>query len=282
MQMRRWGVAVSCLLLVACDRSTSPGVTTPADVNSSGHAEIPAPTGRVADLVRELGSSDRQTAADAATTLGEMGRDVVAAIPALVDLATFDEPGSYGVFPGLRAADALKKIDVAMTVPRLADCLSDPSKRYWAARILGEIGQPAEPAIPQLVEALRAIRVAQTADERQASASAAAALAQIRPRGLGALVSEMGHDDPNVRRIAVWATPRGDDGIPAIDELTRCLEDDDPEVRALAAHALADIGAEAKRVLPLMADALKHEQIPLVRMNLGIAMDRLTKCPNPD
>ena len=221
--------------------------------------DTPAPTERVGELVKLLQSSDRQVAFDAATELGRMGSDAIAEIHALVDLETFDEKGSYIVHHTVAAGEALSKIDAKAAVPYLTKALQHPSKRYWAARVLGEFGDTAKPAIPALVDVLRAVTSAQTENERDASAQAAAALARIRPHGLSALISEMGHKDKGVRRLAVWATPRGPDGKPAVETLAWRLSDADPDIRWLAANALANIGSDASDALSFIKIALDKE-----------------------
>lgn len=237
--------------------------------------KLEEPTGRIAELVMLLKSDNRQTAFDAATELGNMGSSATSAIPALVDIGTFNEQGTYKRYPSLAAGKALSKIKPEAAVPYLAKALQAPEKRYWAARILGEFGAIAEPAIPGLVDAIRTVIVAQTSDERDASAQAAAALAKIRPRGLSALIGEMGHDNSKVRYLAVWATPRGIDGKPAIETLAETLSDVDPDIRTLAAHALADIGPEAKHVLTIIRLSLDKERNPRVVGALLQAIDSI-------
>lgn len=237
---------------------------------------LPMPTGRVARLIEQLESSDRQAAFDAATELGNMGSDAIAAIPALVDLATFDEKGSHRIHPTLAAGEALSKISIQAAVPHLIESLELHNKRYWASKILGEFGADARPAVPALVDAVRAVARAQTEDEQSASAQAAAALARIRPQGLSALVSEMGHKDVAVRKLAVWATPRGADGKPAVNALAQRLSDDDSEIRTLAANALADIGPDAREALPFIKMALNKERNEFAVLALKGAMDSVT------
>jgi len=281
---------LTCLVLLtflACgcgDSNTAESPDSTTKGNDSTKTEesekLPKPTGRVARLVEQLQNSDRQVAFDAATELGEMGSDAIAAIPALVDLATFDEKGSHRIHPTLAAGEALPKINAEAAVPYLVKSLKLREKRYSAARILGEFGPTARPAIPALVDAMRAVTTAQTEDERSASAQAAAALAKIRPHGLSALVSEMGHNDTAVRKLAVWATPRGADGKPAVNVLAQRLSDSDSEIRSLAANALADIGPGATDALPFIKMALDKERSGLVVFALQRALDSVTNNSN--
>lgn len=247
----------------------------PAPSGCRDTADLPEPSGRVGDLVAQLQSDDRQVAFGAATELGNMGPDAIAAIPALVDLATFDEAGSYRVYPGLAAGEALAKISPKAAVPYLVKALRQPHRRYWAARILGEFGSTARPAVSALVDALRTVKSAQTDDERNASAQAAAALANIRPEGLSALISQMGHDNAEVRTLAVWATPRGPDGRPAVEVLAWRLSDADNDIRRLAAIALGDIGPQANAALPFLRMAIEKERDLIVRFSMLGALESI-------
>ncbi|MCH8879582.1 MAG: HEAT repeat domain-containing protein [Planctomycetes bacterium] len=241
----------------------------------------PDPTGGIAQLVTELQSIDRQVAYNAATELGNMGPEAIAAIPALVELATFDEKGTYRVYPGLAAIEAIPRISAESAVAYLIRALQEPSKRYWAAHLLGGFGDVARPAVLPLVDALRAVTEAQTEDERSASAAAAAALATIRPHGLSTLIGEMGHDDSEVRKLAVWATPRGSDGKPVVEELGSRLSDPDRAVRRLAAIALADIGADASDALPFIEMAMQEERDGFVLSELRRALENIQKSSDP-
>lgn len=272
-------------LVYGCRGSNTPDTPDPTTKgNRSPETDesntLPKPTGRVAELVESLQSTDRQVAFDAATELGEMRSDALAAIPALVDLATFDEKGSHRVHPTLAAGEAIPKIDTEAAVPYLTESLKLPNKRYWAARILGEFGRSAKPAISALVDALRAVTSAQTEDERDGSAQAAAALAKIGPHGLSALISEMGHNDKEVRKLAVWATPRGANGKPAVNVLAQRLSDGDSDIRSLAANALADIGPDATDALPFIKIALDKERSGFTVFALQRALASINKNSN--
>ncbi len=225
-------------------------------------SDLPKPSGHIAELVADLRSNDRQIAFGAATELGNLGPNAVAAIPALVDLATFDDKGSHRISPGLAAIEALSKISEEKSVPYLIKALEQPRKRYWAARILGDFGENARPAVSALVEALRAVTTSQNADEEDASAQAAAALMKIRPEGLSALISEMEHNSPEVRKLAVWATALFSctDAKPAVATLARCLSDQDPDIRRLAANSLDNIGSDAEEALFDLRWAIERER----------------------
>lgn len=244
-------------------------------VTNSGYHELPSPSGRIAELVELLQSSDRQVAYDAARELGAIGSKAKSAIPALIKLATSHEEGSYRVHPSLQAQKALASIDTDLAVQGLIESLIDPNQRFWAARILGDWGSVSMPAIPGLVEALRGVTRAQSQDQIDASAQAAASLGRIGPEGISALISEMSHQDPRVRELAIWATPRGEAGIPAIGTLSKCLSDDDADVRQLAALAIADIGPAASVAESKINRALETEKVGQVRYALRSALEAI-------
>jgi len=189
-----------------------------------------------------------------------------------VELATFDEKGSHKVHPTLAAGEALSKISADASVPLLIEALKEPRKRFWAAQILGGLGDTATEAIPELVEAVREVATAVTDDERNASAQAANALANIRPKGLSALISEMGHDHPEVRCLAIQFVPDGSDGKPAVEALARRLADTQDDVRRLAAIALKDIGPDAEAAILFLEIARKKERKGFVLFSIENAL----------
>jgi HEAT repeat protein len=238
-------------------------------------SRLPKAEGKIASLIKSLHDTDRQVAFDAAMALGEIGTDAVSAIPDLVDLATFDEQGSYRVHPSLAAGEAIHKINPKAAIPYLVESLEQPEKRYWAARILGEMGPTATASVPSLVRALREVVFSQTDDERSGCAQAAVALAEIRPRGLSALIREMTHENREVRNLAVWATPRGPGGKPAVNALALRLTDEDVEIRRMAAIALGDIGPDAADAIPHIEFALKRERDGMVVFDLQRALQAI-------
>ena len=238
---------------------------------------LPPPTGAVAVLVAKLRSANRQVAFDAATELGNMEPKAVAAIPALVDLATFDEAGAHAVHPTLAAGEALPKISAQLAVPHLIEAVKQPHKRYWAAKILGGFGEAARPAIPALVDALRAVATAQTGNEYDACVPAGFALAAIPPDGLSALIHEMGHRNVEVRKLAIQCVPEGSGGKPAVQELERRLSDSEPEVRAMAAGKLARIGPDAKDAIGFLERAIRRETGGSALSSMRMALESIQR-----
>ncbi len=235
------------------------------------------PTGRVKELVEILRGNDRAAAYDAAIRLGEMKQEAVAAVPALVDVATLDDPGFHNRHPGLEAGKALTKISPEKAVPLIAEILSNPERRFWAAYWLREWGKTSDPAVPALVRAVRDLPNAATENERHACNQAAVALAAIRPRGLLVLINELTHDNPEVRSLAAWAIPRDEAGKIAVPELSRLLSDKNSKVRAQAATTLGNIGPHAKDALQFLKMRLEIEQDRQVRGTILVAIKWIEK-----
>jgi HEAT repeat protein len=113
---------------------------------------------------------------------------------------------------------------------------ADAATRHaLAAQAMGFIGPPAAAAAPDLEAALR------QGDQRLASA-AAAALGNLGPTALPALIRSLAHPNPVIRQAASYGLsfPRTN-ATPAIPALCRALADTNEAVRASAAYALTRI-----------------------------------------
>lgn len=102
----------------------------------------------------------------------------------------------------------------------LIDMLIDDrpaTERFAAAYQLGLLHSDAEPAVPHLVSALREVANPRppaeqststdeqsTQDPHMVATMAASALANIRPKGISALIDELEHESPAVRALAAW------------------------------------------------------------------------------
>ena len=138
------------------------------------------------------------------------------------------------------AARALAALGEQAVWP-LAHVLHDRYVGLFAARILGQIGEPAVPAV--LLVLAQARRSPDCADWDPAFAHATVALAEVGAPALGPVLCML-HDEQelaNVRTGLVWVLGRM--GEIAAPRLVAALKDEDPLVREAAAAELARIGS---------------------------------------
>jgi HEAT repeat protein len=137
------------------------------------------------------------------------------------------------------AASRLGDMAVASTIPVLREALDDGERdvRAAAARSLGLFGDVA--SAPAIVE--------QLADGRLPRGLAAHALMTVGPDVLPALHAQIGHEDSNVRAVAVrLAGLLG--GADEAEAAEAALVEPAADVRAAAAETLARIGSPASAV----------------------------------
>ena len=210
----------------------------------------------VTDLAAQLADKSAMVRAHAAWALGCVGKGAKSAAPALVKTAADTDfhvrresvealkaigdaelanPVLAAALedkdPSVRVAalDALTEFGAA-SVPVLANALSKPDTRYWAALAIGELGPVAKGALPQLTEAL--------ADEH-----------------------------PEVRREVLLAIGRlGAEAAPAVPAISPLVADKEQSVRSAAAYALGQIGPPAKPALEALREGMnsKDELLPTV------------------
>jgi len=195
----------------------------------------------------------RQTAA---TVLGNVGPQP-GVVTALVN-ALACKDWQYG-YVREAAAEALGKMGSAAgdAVPALSDALDD---EFWfvreaAAEALGGMGPQARGSVPALTCAL--------GDEGWSVREAAlAAIERLLPNGevVSALIEGLGNDSPSTRWGAALALKEmGSRAASAVPTLVRLLEeDDDNDVRRVAAEALGDIG-EQEEAVPALTQALEDK-----------------------
>jgi HEAT repeat protein len=249
-----------------------------------------APRKVVRKLCQRLGEVDPQAQAKIAQELGRLGAETAVApllgllaapapagaaaaaallqigpmaLPALLDALAAGSP-----LVSLAAADVLARAGVP-AVPGLVRLLTDPhrSDRSTVADVLGRIGPPAQPAVTALLQTL----LDQHASVREA---AAAALQKINPewprsreaedavpmlvRGL----TPLAHQPAALARNASEALIRI--GPPAVSALLEALEDDEHELRQIAAaRILGLIRPVIRAVVPALVDVLNHKAGPI-------------------
>ncbi len=174
------------------------------------------------------------------------------------------------------AAEALGKIGPSArnAVPALIEALENDadSKGAWtAANALAKIGPDAEAAVPALIRALQR-------DEDESGAWAAAhALTEIAPRDrevISALVKMSETGPPHMRWAVVVVLPNIGPGVKEVGPAVRkvLIEDEDQNVRMMAATSLGMIARSDKEEVPALIKALEEDTDAGVRSTVAGAL----------
>lgn len=161
----------------------------------------------------------------------------------------------------------------------LIDMLIDDrpaTERFAAAYQLGLLHQEAEPAVPHLVSALREVanprppaqqftstEEPSIQDPHMVATMAASALANIRPKGISALIDELEHESPAVRALAAWglgAVRRDTEEVVAALTNLRGREQDSIVIKAID-ESIEEI-ANPPRIEPGQVSASTKEDSP--------------------
>ncbi len=238
---------------------------------------------RLSEWIKLLESQDLATRLGAARSLGEMGADARAAVPALIQrLADRD------AFVPTAAADSLGAIgpEAAEAIPAMAKTFERSSgfDRGIIGPAIARIGPKAVPKLVELTrtsddfarwEATRALRLigagAVQAEARllellsdpNASTRVEAALAlwKIRPRksAFDTFVQALNDPDEFARSEAIQALAQlGDEAAPVLPNLIRALGDQTASIRASAAMAIGKIGPRARSAVPAVLESVSH------------------------
>lgn len=154
-------------------------------------------------------------------------------------------------------------------VPLLIEALvhDDPTIRRAAAQALGQLRSPVDngldlqPAVPHLESMI------QTDTDPLARLHAAEAIWNITgdKRVVPGLIEALGHDDVEVRRLAVCLIGLVQADLhDVLKPLITALADPDPFVGATAAEVLADHGAAAAEALPFLERLLSEDEFTRV------------------
>jgi HEAT repeat protein len=190
--------------------------------------------------------------------LGRLGKKPEQVLPVLLERLQDHEPfvrrsaalglGVYGREAGRALPDLLVMVDKDEGMVRSA-----------AAFALGAIGSAPARVVPALSKALRAT---DKSDREEIRDRAAQALGKLGHAGETALLEALGDNDREVRLVAakaLWKSAHRPEAIAAIANL---LQESDEKVREQAAHAVHEIGADARTALATLIAALKdHEDV---------------------
>jgi HEAT repeat protein len=174
----------------------------------------PGAADAVGALAQALEDRDEGVRRESAEALGKIGHAAKSAVPTLLN-ALGDEKASVT----MHAAWALGRIG-GEAVPQLIETLKDARRQYAVVVILGDIGPAAEPAVAQLA----------------------------------ALLSEPKLGPDLGREILLALAHIGPAAREAVPALLKILDDEESQLRASAAWALAKIGA--REAVPILIKAL--------------------------
>jgi HEAT repeat protein len=252
--------------------------------------QAPASVRAVPALVDMLRNRPARLRLEAARSLGQLGLDVRAALPALEEALKGDDTAVRRA-----AADAQGQIGTE-ALPDLTRLLgnADARLREGAARALGQMGLPARSALPALMRLMKdpdpAVRTqvalalwnidqnAEVAlpilrmvivdvdnrDRWEAIEAVGTISVQANPpiRGLMTpVVSALKDRDARVRtQAAKWLFRREKQASVVVPLLRDAVTDRDISVRIASVEALGELGAEA-RVVPLLTTALEDRDL---------------------
>jgi hypothetical protein len=167
----------------------------------------------------------------AVRTLVHMGADARDAMPALVSALK-----RYKDHNVLWAVGELAPHARELALPALREALKLPELADNAAIRLQELGEPAKDLIPRQLKRLQACRPKDGNDPMRIVYTIVIHGPMAKPY-LDEMLALLEHENPEVRRAAVWGVPRmfGDDK-PVIAALQKALED--PETAEEASRSL--------------------------------------------
>jgi HEAT repeat protein len=194
------------------------------------------------------------------------GPDVT--VPLFLDLLNHATPGEVATVLSTMASLG------EAGVPRLVDAMKHPEARYWVCLILAEIGPPAQSATPAVLECLN------DADPLLRR-EALLCLGHIKAgsAAVPAIITALDDKDESVRHAAAVALGfMGPDAKAAASRLKLLRNDDNALMKTVAAWALTRIEptneAHKTEALPLLTQAVKNEN-PRVRAGAAHALGEL-------
>ncbi len=210
----------------------------------------PGPEVMIPLLTKLLQDSDPGVQLRVLHALAEAGE---AAVPGLIRALDNDD-AAYWVCVVLRDIGPAAKD----AVPALTAKIQDPREeiRMQAILALGAIGEAAAPAVPEIAAALEDEHVAPTATFVLGQLGTIPA--DVEP----AVRANTKSERPGLRTVSYWALARvhPDDmelRREAVVELVARMKDENPQVRQVAARALAALPPAPEIVIPIWEEAMK-------------------------
>jgi len=301
--LRRIGPSTVPSLVAALRQAGSAARCRAAELLASQQDFGPALCAAIGPLIGALRDRDAGVRAQAAASLGAIGRDTpgvaealaraltdpadharLAATRALGELGPVARPVAPALLGVLRQPNPALRVEAARArwrilhgteevLPVLTSALRNPQTHWQAALALAEIGAPADEAIPALLDALQTEAVHRPS---RTPASAALALSRMSAAAVPGLTSLLQHEKPSVRIGAALALGgHGAEAREAVPGLLAMLEEPDGEARIVAANALGAIGPQASAALPTLA-ALGRDGDEYVRAAALAALNKVS------
>lgn len=210
-------------------------------------------------LIRALEDDQIEVRRAAATALGRLGAPAAESVPRLVDLLDDSDTECRRV-----AAIALGRIGIAAksAAPRLSESLSNDESpvRIAAAESLAAIGY----SDPEIIAALCTTIHDDDSAVRRHAIRTTGWLGVGWPECVPALQTALRSDDPGTREFACNALENfGPIAKPAVDDLKQCLKDRSPSVRKSVITALARIDL---MTVPLLRHSLDDDDADVRRL----------------
>jgi HEAT repeat protein len=258
------------------------------EIGAPAKSAVPA----LAELVKDKDETVRRQAVKAVIRI-RPGSQVT--IPLCVKLLEDSDPGVR-----IRILNAVADVG-GPAVPGLIEALKNEKAAYWACLILREIGPAAKDAVPALTkmlqdkhpdirrEAILALAAIEEAarpavpqiaaalgddDTRQAATYALGRIGQIPADAEATIRANVHSDDKILSMTSLWAVTRvhpEDKQIrrSATRRLIERLKDQDPLVRAAAAHALSALPPAPEITAPIWEKAMQDADETTVRNALN-------------
>lgn len=155
----------------------------------------------------------------------------------------------------VRGEDA--KRDATSKLLKLLVDDSSPDVRYFAAAVLGTLGQDPDTVVPALAKASLDDAESESGEVYQ---GAALGLASYGERAVAPLAKLLESTD-QARRLegALGADPLGKLAAPLVPRLIPLVESSTPRLRYASINALRAVGPPAKEAVPTLVQALSHE-----------------------
>jgi len=202
-------------------------------------------------FVRMLENSDPSTVMTVLHQLADMGPQ---SIPRLKRALEHDRAAYWATLVAAEMGS-----DAAPLVPELTKALDnkDPQTRMHALIALGEIGPESKPAMERGIELLNSDKAMSV---KYAAAYALAAMEQ--PTATSALEEAAKHEDSFLKLMSIYAIAKlhpedTEKTKTAAAYLIQAMSDENPNVRAAAARAIANLEISSNELRPMIKKALK-------------------------